>query len=357
MWPPVSTEEENRPVHARLLAPALLAAAVLGSTASAHDIPGTDADPCVVPGMRTDERPGAGGPPTEVSVGMRMVDLTDIDDVSQTLTGDFAVFQRWTDPRLAGLEGCEIPLEKIWTPGLRFINSGRLFTSLAEEADIGPDGAVLYVQRYYGTMATYHNLRRFPFDDQTFVVSLVSLRYAEDEIQLIVNEQVTGRRDLLNISDWTVSAVEAGARRQYIEATDRHASAYDLRISARRQRHFYVWKIIVPLCLIVFMSWTVFWINPAQFGPQIGLSATSMLTLIAFQFATTSMVPELGYFTTLDEFITGSTIVVFLALMQSLTTSYLVSQEKSALALRIDRLSRYLFPLSFVALVLVVFFR
>jgi hypothetical protein len=286
-----------------------------------------------------------------------MVDLTDIDDVSQTLTGDFAVFQLWTDPRLRGLDGCEVPLDRIWTPRLRFVNSGRLFTSLAEAADIGSGGAVQYVQRYYGSLATYHNLRQFPFDEQTFVVSLVSLEYGEEEVELSVNEQATGRRNLLNISDWTVTAVEGGTRRQYIEATDRFASAYDLRISANRQRHFYLWKIIVPLCLIVFMSWTVFWINPAQFGPQIGLSATSMLTLIAFQFATTSMVPELGYFTILDEFITGSTIVVFLALCQSLTTSYLVSQAKVKLALRIDRASRFVFPLGFAVLVLVVFFR
>ena len=132
---------------------------------------------------------------------------------------------------------------------------------------------------------------------------------------------------------------------------------YDFNISAHRQLHFYVWKIIVPFCLIVFMSWTVFWINPAQFGPQIGLSATAMLTLIAFQFATTNMVPALGYFTTLDEFITGSTILVFLALVESLTTSYLVSQERHQLALRIDRVSRLVFPLVFAALVVVVFFR
>ena len=307
--------------------------------------------------MRTDRRPGAGGPPTEVSVGIRMADLTDIDDVNQTLTGDFAVFLSWNDPRLDGLEGCRVPLDDVWTPGLRFVNSGRLFTSQPEEVVMGPGGAVQYLQRYYGSLATYHNLRQFPFDDQTFVISLVSLEYGEEDVRLSANQQVTGRRDLLNISAWTVTSVEGRTRRQFIEATDTTALAYDFRISANRQRHFYLWKIIVPLCLIVFMSWTVFWVNPAQFGPQIGLSATSMLTLIAFQFATTSMVPELGYFTTLDEFITGSTIVVFLALVQSLTTSYLVSEGKEARALRMDRLSRYVFPLAYVVLILVVFFR
>jgi hypothetical protein len=104
------------------------------------------------------------------------------------------------------------------------------------------------------------------------------------------------------------------------------------------------------------MSWTVFWINPARFGPQIGLSATSMLTLVAFIFATTSMVPKLGYFTTLDQFIAGSTILVFLALVQSLTTTYLFSKEKESIALHIDHVCRWAFPLTFAALVVVVFF-
>ena len=40
-----------------------------------------------------------------------------------------------------------------------------------------------------------------------------------------------------------------------------------------------------------------------------------------------------------------------LALLESLTTSYLVSQERQQLAERIDRVSRLAFPLAFVVLV------
>jgi hypothetical protein len=206
-------------------------------------------------------------------------------------------------------------------------------------------------------LPTYHNLRKFPLDRQIFSLSLFSVEYGEQEVQLVVDERATGRRNLLNISAWTVASVKGEIRRQYLDATDRFASMYDFKISANRERHFYVWKIIVPLCLIVFMSFTVFWINPAHFGPQVGLSATSMLTLIAFTFATTNMVPALGYFTTLAEFIAGSTVLVFLALVQSLTTSYLVSLEKQALALRIDRVSRLVFPLGFAVLIVALFFR
>ncbi len=72
-----------------------------------------------------------------------------------------------------------------------------------------------------------------------------------------------------------------------------------------------------------------------------------MLTLIAFMFATTNMLPKLGYFTTLDVFITGSIILVFLALVESVTTGYLVSRERTELAIRVDQFARVVFPLVF----------
>lgn len=332
-------------------------AILLASMASAQSDPSSEGDPCAAPNVRTDVRPDAGGPPTEVSVGIRMMDLTEINDVSQTLTGDFAVRITWTDPRLAHLEGCEISLDNIWSPGLVFVNSGRMFPSRPREADMGPGGSVTYIQRYYGTLATYHNLRDFPFDKQSFRISLFSLEWGEKEVQLIVDEKVTGRREPLNISDWTIEGVRGMIGREYADIYDRFFSRYDFEISASRIRSYYVWKVILPLCLIVAMSWTVFWISPARFGPQIGLSATSMLTLVAFIFATTNMLPKLGYFTTLDHFIAVSTILVFLALVQSLTTTYLFSKEKEGIALHIDHVCRWAFPLAFAVLVVVVFFR
>ena len=58
-------------------------------------------DPCAVSNIRTDVRPEPDGPPTQVSVGIFMGDLTEISDPNQTLTGDFTVILTWTDPRLA----------------------------------------------------------------------------------------------------------------------------------------------------------------------------------------------------------------------------------------------------------------
>lgn len=317
---------------------------------SVEIIHASSTEPCSTQDIRNDLRPDAGGRPTKVSVGIRLVDLTEINDVNQTLTGDFGVFLTWTDPQLAHLKGCEIPLDEIWSPGIRFINSGRMFPDRPKEVGIGPGGSVRYVQRYYGTLATYHNLHNFPFDKQIFRISLFSLEYGEDEVQLIIDEKATGLSKRMNISDWTINWVKGGIDREYADAFDQFHSRYDFDISARRVTSYYIWKVILPLCLIVAMSWAVFWINPAQFGPQIGLSSTSMLTLIAFLFASGKMMPELSYFTRLDYFIIGSTILVFLALVQSLTTTFLFSKGKQEIGIRIDRVSRVIFPLAFAVM-------
>ena len=80
-----------------------------------------------------------------------------------------------------------------------------------------------------------------------------------------------------------------------------------------------------------------------------------MLTLIAFIFATTNMVPALVYFTLLDLFIGGATILVFLALLETLATSYMVSQGRHEMAVRVDWYCRLLFPADFAAMAAVVF--
>jgi hypothetical protein len=334
---------------------ALLMTLVSYTGTAAGSNPTAEDDSCAVINVRTDVRPDQEGPPSQITVGIRMIDLMEISDVSQMLTGDFAVVLSWTDSRLADLVGCEVSLDHIWSPGLVFSNSGRRFRDRPKEAGIGPGGRVRYVQRYSGTFATYHDLRHFPFDPQAFRVSLFSLEWQEDEVRLVVDENVTGRREVLNVSNWTIEWVAGSIHREYFQATDRFHSRYDFTISAQRVSGYYVWKVILPLCLIVIMSWCVFWLDPDHHGPNIGLSATSMLTLIAFIFATTNMVPALSYLTRLDRFIVGSTVLVFLALVECITTINLVSRDKRDWAVRLDNVSRAVFPLVFAIIIVSAF--
>ena len=106
--------------------------------------------------------------------------------------------------------------------------------------------------------------------------------------------------------------------------------------------------MILPLVLIVIMSWAVFWITPTDASPQISIAVTSMLTLIAYRFAIDNQLPRLPYTTDLDAFILMSTVLVFFSFIEVLVTTILENQKRNRLAITIDRSCRVIFPVIFL---------
>lgn len=313
---------------------------------------------CEISNNIRESRPDAGGPSTRVAVGFRLFDIVSIDDVKETVTLDIGVRQRWTDHRLATLEGCNLELQAVWNPELVLINSGVVSRYFPEQVKIGPGGTVTYVQRYRGSFAFRHSLKRFPFDQHVLKISIVPLESSEDDVKLVVDEKTTGRAEVeFTVSNWTIGMAKAQTDTLPIELLEQTHSRYTFEIDVKRQPQYYVSQIIFPLILIIVMSWIVFWINPVHFGPQIGMSATAMLTLIAFHFAMRSMLPPVNYPTIMDQFIMWSTILVFLALIESVATTWLIAHKKSEKALRLDQICRWFFPIALVILTTVIFNR
>jgi len=122
-------------------------------------------------------------------------------------------------------------------------------------------------------------------------------------------------------------------------------------LDAKRQSVFFVTKVIVPLCLIVFMAGTVFWVDPENIGPQLGISTASVLTLIAFQFSLVRMLPPVSYLTRIDEFMLGATILVFMALAEAIYTSRITKDGRLEDARRTDAWARAVYAILFVLIV------
>jgi hypothetical protein len=100
------------------------------------------------------ERRAVEAGPTQVSVGIWVVDITNIDSAQQNFTADIAVVLRWKDARLAhtrtGL--AHYALDQIWTPRVSIANeTNSVVRKLSESAEVEPDGTVLYRQRYVGS--------------------------------------------------------------------------------------------------------------------------------------------------------------------------------------------------------------
>jgi Neurotransmitter-gated ion-channel ligand binding domain len=311
------------------------------------------------------ERPASGNGPTQVSVGIWIVDISNIDSAQQTFTGDIAIVLRWKDARLAhtGTGVAHYGHDQIWTPRTGIANeTSSVVHKLPESAEVEPDGTVLYRQRYVGSFTQPLRLRSFPFDRQTFHVQLVAVRYRPNEVRFVPDEDWVrngikdgaGIAPSITLPDWTIEKSERKPL-TYPLAPGLQFSSYAFEFTASRNVQYYILKVILPLVLIVMMSWSVFWTEPTNSNTQFSIAVTSMLTLIAYRFAVDTQLPRLPYMTRLDVFFLISTLLVFFSLIEVLITTILDNNQQIARAKKLDRYCRVIVPVIFVIASIAVF--
>ena len=310
-----------------------------------------------LPGQISPERPEPDAGPTKVFVGLYVLDISKINDVDQSMTADFALRVRWRDPRLAtdkpGVRTFEV--QDIWTPRLTVVNSRRLWKTWPDTVNVDQDGNVQFRQRFFGTLTARLDLHDFPFDRNTVTIELLTAGATPDEVELVLDESVTGRASDFSLVDAAIGPGTVTTGTYFFAPGNVDLPSLTYSFEVRRYAAYYLWKIILPLTIIVFMSWLVFWIDPKQFGPQVGLAATAVLTLIAYRFLLGSLVPRISYLTRLDIFIMGATVLVFLGMVEAVTSAR-IAQKNERRARRLDRLSRVVFPSAFIVVTYLAFF-
>jgi hypothetical protein len=270
--------------------------------------------------------------------------------------------QTWNDPRLSAksrgssLEECNLKLDEIWHPELRVMNQGKFWNVSESDIRVDSEGNVLIFHRLRGDLSTQLDIRDFPFDSQVLPIKVLSLLYGPDEISLVADESKTGRLENFSIAGWKVEPeVKTKTSNQYVASLDRDFSRIDFNLTAHRESGFYIWKVMVALFLIVFMAWTVFWIKPLELGPRIGIATAAVLTLIAFRFSLTQLLPKVSYLTIMDQIVFLSTALVFLALVETVLTGIIAREGGTNLANKINIQFRWIYPISMILIAILVF--
>lgn len=302
-------------------------------------------------------RPGGEAGPTKVGYAVWIDDVTKIQSSEQVFSANFVLVLRWHDPQLAhpGPGAKRFALDDIWHPRFIIANEAEdTDRSLPEVADVAPDGTATYHQRIVGSFAQGLNLRAFPFDDDTFRIQFVvpgerpqDIQFEPDPTAVAAGlRDAVSRAETFTLQDWRVTSTTS--RVQPFEATPQvQLAGFSVEFAAERLSHHFVIKVIIPLILIVMMSWAVFWIEPLDASTQMSVAVTAMLTLIAYQFVIDSDVPDLPYLTRLDAFILMSSVLVFLSLIEVLITTKFANRDRTDLARAIDRRCRWIFPVLF----------
>jgi hypothetical protein len=253
--------------------------------------------------------------PTLVDIEIYVLDLDKIDSAAQSFDANVYFEAIWRDPRLAvEADTATRRLDQVWHPRLQILNQQRLWSSLPDEVTVDPDGTVTQRARVWGSFSQPLDLREFPFDRQTINIPVVAVGFGPDKVVLSASSK-SGIGDTFSIADWRIVDWRMIIDYPIPGPEDDQAAGIAMALEVERLKGFFVLKVIVPLVLIVAMSWAVFWIDPADMGTRISITITAMLTLIAYRFSISASLPNISYLTRMDLFILFSTIFIYASLL------------------------------------------
>ena len=123
----------------------------------------------------------------------------------------------------------------------------------------------------------------------------------------------------------------------------------EIDLQVRRKSRYYIWKVFLPLIVMVAIAYSAFWIKIGDYYTQISITLTAILTEIAFLFAISSSLPKVPYLTFIDAFFLVSFVFSFVSMLELVVVHQALEWEWPDHANRIRRISQLLYPLIYVA--------
>ncbi|MFC1688947.1 hypothetical protein ACFL0N_01895 [Pseudomonadota bacterium] len=309
------------------------------------------------------ERPSENGEPTVVEVGLFVIDIDEIDDVTQRFNVDMFIVARWKDSRLAlpeaEREGHErfMSIDDVWTPRILFLNDRGLTPQLRVGVTIDDLGNVRFQNRLSGELSANLEFLEFPFDVQRLPIDMVSYQYTAEELQLSSNSDLTSEAEKFSIEGWHMKELEPEIGVFMLPTSNVKLPRLTYIIEARRDSDYYVLTMLVPMALIIFMAWTVFWLQPNIVPSRIAISTASIFSLIALGVSIRLGLPKVSYLTRADIFVLGCTLMVFVALGVAVIGSRWANSDRMELALKTNAIARWVYLLLFAVVTFVAFYR
>lgn len=290
-----------------VLAPASAAAATPPGLPDGLRIPGVNA-----PGSPM--QPAKKGEPSRVYVGMYVNDIQQLNMQDFTYTLDFYLWMRWKGRDLDPPSTLDIMnAAEAW---------GMMVTPLYEEPQKQPDGSLLMVTRYQGKFNNEMPLQSYPFDRQHLIAEFEDTILTGKTLEFVPDNPAIALNPDIDLPGYRIGTATLTVRDQLYDSTfgDQAATApqtysrFVADIPITRPYLANALKTIFPIFLVAITGSFVFFIAANLVESRIGMAITALLTLVALQFTTTSMLPEVEYLMMIDGLYVISYVFVIFAL-------------------------------------------
>ncbi len=303
-----------------------------------------------------------GDRPVVVDARFELRDINDIDDSAETFELSGLLQLTWRDerqafdPAVAGVD------EKIyqgdyqfneiapaWFPQVVLVNESGLFETHGVLLRTEPDGTSTLVQSINARCEADLDMRRYPFDRQTLSAAFEVLGEHDTSVVLrAVQRGAYATEGSVRIPQWKLLDM-ASSSEDRAGSLGTH-STFLVSMEVERKSFFVVRLVILPLILIVVLSWSVFWMDRSSVADRINLSFIGILTAVAYQIVISDIQPEISYFTLMHGFLNLSLTVMGATVVVNLIVGQLDKNGNAEAGDRIDRYCRKVFPLVYFGL-------
>ena len=313
--------------------------------------------------------------PVEVTVSFELRDINHIDDEAETVEFTGVLKLSWDDPRQAFdpvIEGTE---EKIyqgnyqfnevftgWFPQLILVNESGLYEKHGVLLRVRSDGSLSLFETVDAVAKIDLDLRRYPIDQQRLEAVFHVLGFGSDEIVLRLEPSYKDGDlnidEIFQIPQWSLTGIKSsiGTRNTPLIGSGATTSTFVVSIDLQRRSFFIFRLVILPLIIIVMLSWSVFWMDKSSLGDRISVSFIGILTAVTYQVVLSEILPRISYVTLInDGFLTISFFIMCMTVIVNLRVGYLDRHGMSEAGDRLDHRCRWMFPMIYFGLLLVIF--
>jgi hypothetical protein len=334
---------------------ALLLAANLSSAATVRSSKPSAAD--------LQDQPLGGKAPVLIHIGLYVAELPMVNEPSEDFELQGYLYASWHDDRLVSRDNRQagkthqLDPAAVWNPELDMVNA-RTFRSFRHSFLAYPDGTVLWEERFDAVLSNQYFLRGFPFDMQLLEIKVQPVtspeRPQEALIEFADEDYATGINPDAYLAAWEIDHLAYALRSAPIGDAGAVVPQARFEILVKRRSGFYVWKVFLPIFLMVLVPWSVFWVSTKEFDWQMKIPIAIMLAMVAFEYSISWDLPRISYITFLDAVFLTSFAFTFLTTVEITAVHVLIMREMLPVAEKIQRSSRWLFPLAYLLVLLLL---
>jgi hypothetical protein len=302
-----------------------------------------------------------------VGIGVKLQQITQVDQKAENFGVVGTLVMHWRDPALAFNPSEITDRFKVFTGDAFSAEMSRQrrvwpqFTIVNQQGHrwvqnrvvvIRPDGETAYLERFSTTLqAPDFDFRDFPFDVQRFYIR-VDLLTPEWMFVLRDIEGYSEVGEKLGEEEWVITDHRTSFSQGDI--LQRPVSRFNFEFSAKRHIAYYIFRILLPLSVIIAVSWILFFLK--DYAKRVDAAGANLLLFIAFNFAISNDLPRLGYLTFLDTLLISAFLVTAVVLILSVYLRRQDMRGRQDFVAKVDRYVITFYPLAYLGTIGVVTF-